>query len=132
MAEGRQALRDWLWPGALAVYLALMFYISSRPQLRPPISFLWWDKGAHLAEYTLLGFLARRAVERLALPRWWPVVATAAFGALIGGLDEIFQRSVKGRHSSVADFAFDCLGIAVGLGIAHWMCRSRREGTDHG
>ena len=97
-----------LW-GPVVVWATVIFGLSSVPSLSS--GFGVWDevlrKGAHLAEYAVLGLLLMRAWGR-ELPALVTAVAYAA-------TDEIHQRFVQGRHSSPFDVAFDACGAAIGL-----------------
>lgn len=114
----------WFWRGALAAYLALMLYLTTRPNLHPPLRFEYSDKVAHFGEYAALGFLSRMvAGDLLTGARKRPALVGAlvfGFGLLIAGLDETIQRSVPGRLSSWSDFGADVIGILVGLAVAGW------------
>ncbi len=103
-----------LWLPVIA-YTCFIFWLSSAPRVPPPL--LRWpgaDKLIHLGEYTPLGVLLLRAFSRSQLP------AAFAAGAMIGGLDEMFQGFVPARHVSAWDFIADVAGIAIGLAIYRW------------
>ncbi len=77
--------------------------------------------------YHLLGFAALAACTRLAFPRrawWWQTLAMLAIGAGI----ELAQALMPGRVGSVWDFAFDTLGIAIGLALSRWPTLRRLGG----
>jgi VanZ family protein len=97
-----------LW-GPVVLWAAVIFGLSSIPSLSSGLGA--WDevlrKGAHLAEYAVLGLLLMRAWAR-ELPALTTAVAYAV-------TDEIHQRFVQGRHSSPFDVAFDACGAALGL-----------------
>jgi len=107
-----------LW-GPVVVWATVIFGLSSVPSLSS--GFGVWDevlrKGAHLAEYAVLGLLLMRAWGR-ELPALTAAVAYAA-------TDEIHQRFVQGRHSSPFDVAFDACGAAIGLLL--WQLSRRWE-----
>lgn len=97
------------------VYTAFIFWLSSVPRVMPPI--LRWtggDKLVHLSEYTPLGILLLRAFSRSQFP------AAFAAGAMIGGLDEMFQGFVPARYVSAWDYLADVAGVAIGLAIYRW------------
>lgn len=99
----------------VVVYTAFIFWLSSAPRVPPP--FLRWpgaDKLVHLSEYTPLGILLLRAFSRSQFP------AAFATGAMIGGLDEMFQGFVPTRNVSPLDFLADMAGVAIGLAIYRW------------
>jgi len=101
-----------------------IFYLSSLE--RWPIEVGWegFDKIAHALTFGLLGaalafgFGLRRRRE-----------AAFAFlaGAVLAVLDEIHQRFVPGRHSSLWDFLADLAGIAAGIWAYQRPGRKRAE-----
>jgi VanZ family protein len=103
----------WL---AVAVYLALIFALSSMPDLAPPVDVGNADKAAHFLEYAGLGFLLARAWRGSRLGRDLPRVLlfTVLAGGAVAVLDETYQGSVTGRERSSADAAADLAGILAG------------------
>jgi VanZ family protein len=91
----------------------VIFVLSSIPSLSTGLG--TWDevlrKGAHMAEYAVLGALLLRALGR-DLP-------TLLVGIAYAATDEVHQHFVQGRHSSPFDVAFDACGLALGLLVAH-------------
>jgi VanZ family protein len=90
----------------------VIFALSSIPSLSSGLGA--WDevlrKGAHLAEYAVLGVLLMRALGRQ-MPA---LVAGIAYAVT----DEVHQHFVSGRHASPFDVAFDACGLALGLLVA--------------
>ncbi len=89
---------------------------------------LWdFDKLAHAGVYAVLGALTLRA--------WWiggrrgaTFVAIAfAMAGGFGGIDELYQRTTPGRHSSWGDLIADCAGALVGAAIAWGILRRCRS-----
>ena len=77
------------------------------------------DKIAHLVLYGILGFLVARA---LPLPRTrLNLLAALASMTVFGMLDELHQRWIPGRDSSIADWAADILGASLGLLAATYL-----------
>lgn len=114
----RLAFAYWL---PVALYVTLIFMLSSRPSLRPPLRFQFSDKVLHLLEYAGLGLLVSRAL-RVSAPGLGPTTRTVIAivgGMAIGASDEWFQSTVPGRDSSVFDFAADTVGVA----LAQWLPR---------
>jgi len=113
----------WLgrWPrnragkiAILAVYVALIFFMSSRPDLKPPTEFPHADKLAHGVEYGILGWLAARLLDpdaRVDADR--VILAVVAAALVIGSVDELLQTRIPGRHAALADLAVDCAGAAL-------------------
>jgi VanZ family protein len=76
------------------------------------------DKLAHVAEYSILGFLLfvniRWAVSR---SRVLTFLFLFAVGVSIAALDELLQSYIPGRHMSIYDWFADALGILLGVGV---------------
>jgi VanZ family protein len=93
----------------VVVWAAVIFTFSSIPSLGTGLGSVdtVLRKGAHMAEYAILGLLLLRALGR-ELP------------ALLGGIayavtDEIHQSFVRGRHASPIDVLIDTVGLALGI-----------------
>jgi len=116
MIDGRGRPRRLLlmW-GPVAIYVLLIFYVSSmsNPPGIPPIAH--FDKLVHFMEYGMLGLLLGRAMGLTGLrKRYWAVfVVSLVFGACIGAADEHYQGTVAGREKSLADFLVDVAGLLV-------------------
>lgn len=110
--SGRILLRNWL---PVLVYVAVIFFVSSQPNLAPPIKFEGSDKFWHLLEYAGLGFLLGRGL-RGSNPNVSPLaigLITIAIGMTIAASDEIYQRGIQGRDSSPIDFLADSAGLVL-------------------
>jgi VanZ family protein len=105
MARSR-VLTHWL---PIVLWAAVIFTFSSIPSLSTGLG--TWDeilrKGAHLAEYAILGALLYRTLEREAL--------ALAAGLAYAATDELHQHFVPGRHATPVDVAIDGVGIAIGM-----------------
>lgn len=121
-----------LW-GPVAIYVLLIFYVSSmsNPPGVPPIRH--FDKLIHFVEYGVLGILLGRALGLTRLKQGYlaVVLASLVLGAFVGMADETYQGTVVGRHKSAADFAFDLVGILTALLLLRaWAARGRnRDGA---
>ncbi|MGB8221822.1 MAG: VanZ family protein [Polyangiales bacterium] len=106
-----------IWKFAL-LYMALIFVISSFEVRVPGIQHIpLQDKGIHLVEYSVLGWLCAAASSRT-----WPSASawrTAAFALFIsvlwGASDELHQAFVPGRTSELPDLLADLVGGAAGV-----------------
>ena len=97
-----------LWLPVVA-WAALIFAFSSVPSLDTGLG--GWDtvlrKGAHLAEYVVLGALLLRALGRDG--------AAFAAGVAYAATDELHQHFVEGRVGSPVDWLIDAAGIALAI-----------------
>jgi VanZ family protein len=110
--SGRVFLRYWL---PVLAYVAVIFVVSSQPNLAPPITFEGSDKFWHVVEYAGLGFLLGRGL-RGSNPNVSPLkigLITIAIGMMIGASDEIYQRGIPGRDSNPLDFMADSAGLVL-------------------
>lgn len=85
-------------------------------------------KGAHLAEYFVLGLLLWRAFRADAIARWrWRWAVNAFLLALaFAGLDEFHQSFEPGRTASELDVGFDATGAALAQLWRRWRTRPSR------
>jgi VanZ family protein len=119
------------WLFVLVLYIALIFFASSRPYLHAPgPDFQFKDKFAHAMEYGLLGWFMSRAARPLRpVPIVVEVLWFVALGAGIAGLDELFQGTVPGRMTDVTDWMADVTGVFAGASIALVHARRTRTGS---
>lgn len=119
----------WLWL-PVALDAALIFYLSSIPQLpSPPGPFS--DKHFHFASYAVLATLLVRALSSARLRNINTRVAIGAMllATLYGATDEFHQLFVPGRTAAFDDLAADALGAiaAAGLLLAWAIIRRQRR-----
>jgi VanZ family protein len=121
-----QFMRYWL---PVLVYLTVIFSLSAQPNLKPPMSFQNSDKFWHVLEYGGLGLLLGRALRAGMSGRSALLAAGVALavGSMIGASDEVFQRGVPGRDSSVSDWAADTVAVALAQGALLWLARDPRR-----
>ncbi len=98
---------------AVVAYVAMMFSLSSwqNPPGGPSVPHL--DKVVHAVEYAVLAILLSWAMP----PRMrgtWKLAVVMVLGLLIGAADELYQRRVPGRESSVYDLVADMAGLSLG------------------
>jgi VanZ family protein len=114
----------WL---AVAGCMALIFFLSSQPQLPSPpdpLADLIFQKGAHFTVYAVLAVLFRRALppSRSIWALSW--VLTVLYAAS----DEWHQSFVPGRHPQLTDVLIDACGALTGLLIFWWRARRATNG----
>ncbi len=102
-------LTVWL---PVLIWAAVIFTLSAIASLSTGLG--TWDtilrKGAHLAEYAVLGGLLYRALGREGL--------ALAAGIAYAATDELHQHFVRGRHAAFRDVAIDAAGVLAGLLLA--------------
>lgn len=96
----------------LFCYSALIFYLSSKPYLKPPAEFWSADKFYHFFEYGLYGMLMINFLKDFKLNRI--LILSIILGSLYAASDEIHQYFVPNRHASVIDWIFDVIGVYLG------------------
>lgn len=79
-------------------------------------------KGAHVAEYAVLGALLTWALRGRAA---WAIPV----GVVYAATDEIHQLFVPGRAGQVSDVLIDSLGVALGVALV-LLVRARRRALD--
>ena len=109
-------LSHWI---PVALYILLIFGLSSIHGLQVPGPFPFMDKVAHLMEYSLFGLLVGRAIRftmsgssRVAMS-----IAAISFGGFVGMCDELYQRFVPGRSSDVYDWLTDLTAVTLAVVI---------------
>jgi VanZ family protein len=108
------------------LYYALIFILSSL-RVKGQVSIPFFDKGLHLVEFALLGFLLSLGFF-LGFGSSVRVksVLTLAIGILLGCLDEIHQYFVPERSFEVLDMVADSIGILIGLTAFYYLSRTNR------
>lgn len=97
----------------LLAYIGGMFALSSW-QRPPSVNRLpFADKLVHTVEYGILGALTTWAAPG-ALSGGQRIASAIGTGLAVGAADEVYQRSVPGRQSSLADLAADVVGATLG------------------
>lgn len=108
----RRGLPRWAPP---LLWAGVVFAASSLPDLQTRvIGIQIRDKLAHFGEYFVFGWLVARSFDGLGWS-WRKHFAWALLcGAVLGGLDEIYQGFVPGREQDILDFLADVTGVAAG------------------
>ena len=109
-------VRDW---SGLAVYAALIFFLSSQSTLPIPMSFPNQDKLVHASAYAVMGLLAWRALK-YRQDDWVLAVLAVGFASLYGVSDEFHQSFVPGRDADVWDWLADTTGATL---MVAWLYR---------
>ena len=103
------------------VWAALIFYLSSVPDLRFMEDSLWdliVRKLGHMGVFAILARLVARALTGSTLWSWKKIFAASLILTFLYACsDEYHQRFVQGRHASMVDVMIDTTGAWAGLGI---------------
>ncbi len=95
------------------LYLLLILAISKIPGYSiPDPEILSADKLLHILEYSILGFLMVRSLNRISRI---PIIIIITGSLIFASIDEMLQRFTPGRLPDVYDFIADALGIFLGL-----------------
>lgn len=115
-----QRIQSWFWWGAVAAWMALIWWLSDQPQLTTGLGYDWWlRKLAHVMEYAVLVGLWYGAGRTQWRPR--PTLCLAAVAALgWAGIDEWHQLFVLGRHGTGKDVMIDAVGVVLAVGAILW------------
>jgi VanZ family protein len=115
----------------VAVWLTLIFVVSSIPNFGPPPLFRFSDKVIHVFEYAALGFLLFRALSGADPGPQAPAFRHRALrmsvflGLGVGLLDELHQLFIPGRSCDWTDLLGDVLGVGLGAyALYRWQGRS--------
>jgi VanZ family protein len=102
-----------LWLPPLA-YMALIFYVSSKPDPLPELTAHVWDKLLHAIEYAGLAVLFVRALLGEGLRPLAAIVAAVLLAAAYAASDEYHQSFVLLRKPDVDDWMVDVIGGCLG------------------
>ena len=107
----------WRWWGPLGLYMALVFFVSSRP--RPSGLDETPDVLLHGGAYFVMALLAVRALAKGLRER---ASSVALFGGIAiamvyGASDELHQSQVAARVGSWGDWVYDGIGASM-AGVA--------------
>ena len=110
---------------AILCYLLIFILSSIRFQVEAGIPSL--DKGVHLVEFILLGFLLSLGyfLSIEGSPRKksaWVLIS----GILLGGMIEIHQYFLPTRSFEILDLVADSLGILIGLFFFIYLSHTKR------
>jgi VanZ family protein len=110
---------------AILYYLVIFIFSSIRFQVESGIPSL--DKGVHLVEFAILGFLLSLGyfLSLGASPRS-KSAGVLVSGIFLGGMIEIFQYFLPERSFELLDLAADSLGILIGLFVFLYLSRTEK------
>ncbi|OGY91713.1 MAG: hypothetical protein A3B31_02250 [Candidatus Komeilibacteria bacterium RIFCSPLOWO2_01_FULL_53_11] len=99
------------------LWMALIFYLSSIPDLRSSLP-TFWDylarKTAHAVEYAILYALLKKSADGYRYARIGAFLGTMLYAVS----DEIHQQFVSGRVGQFSDLAIDAVGAFTAFAIS--------------
>lgn len=115
------ALKKIFWWTALTLWMVVIYYFSSQPDLQSGLT-TWIDlvlrKIAHMAEFGVLCYLWFQALGvSMPLTTRPKIFFALLFSVLYAATDEWHQSFVGGRHGSPVDVLVDAFGAAVLTGL---------------
>jgi len=118
-------------------WTCLVLVATSMPgTVVPAVGPSWLDKVVHFGVYAVMAALWRHATRRSRLAARAPEARRVVRGlgwllvpalAIFAGLDELHQAWIPGRSPSLADWAADLVGIAVGTWLEAGRARRNRS-----
>jgi VanZ family protein len=103
----------------VVLYAAVIFYLSSLPNVSPNLGGLWdiiVTDAAHFVEYFILSILFYRAMlHTSSLNEAYKKGVSAISCILYAVSDEIHQSFIPTRTASVGDLLIDAVGIILGI-----------------
>ncbi len=103
----------------LLVWMGVILAVSSIPgPTLQMVGFSVADSFSHGFEYAILGFLAYRLFRAEGKSRGRAWLSSVLLAALMGAVDENYQRLIPERISSWSDWAADITGGGIGGAVA--------------
>ena len=119
--------RIWLFRALTLGWMALIFFLSSQPDVPAPELFSQQDKVAHLFVFGVLGLLLASALTPPAAASWRRVLLITALVTVYGITDELHQYFVPGREASAWDVLADGVGGFLVGALLLWRGRNTRN-----
>lgn len=119
--------RIWLFRALTLGWMALIFFLSSRPDVPAPELFSQQDKVAHLLVFGVLGLLLAFSLAPPAEATWRRVFLITVLVAVYGVTDELHQYFVPGREASAWDVLADGVGGFLAGALLLWRGRNTRN-----
>lgn len=94
------------------LYNGVIWFFSSIPIM---INITGFDKTAHIAEYSILGFLLAFGLGVTKSNFEFMARQVLIIGVILGATDEIHQFFVPGRSTDIVDLLADLTGVALGV-----------------
>lgn len=113
-----KSLKRYKWAVVTLGYIAIIFLLSFRPQLRVKHNFIKeiLYNCAHIPLYGMLGYFLLILFKNLRMGKLAFICAIIC-GMVVAAADEFFQSLVPGRTASVMDLGLDLIGLHFGCWI---------------
>jgi len=108
-------------------WVGFIFLLTSIPAAGGISPFPYFDKFAHFTVYLIAGFFFSRFLKEEGKEKQIVLLITVLVISLIGGADEIHQRWISGRVSSVYDWMADLAGGTMGALITLTLTRMKER-----
>lgn len=119
--------RIWLFRALTLGWMALIFFLSSQPDVPAPELFPQQDKVAHLLVFGVLGLLLALSLSPPVVATWWRVLLITALVMAYGVTDELHQYFVPGREASAWDIVADTVGGFLAGTFLLWQGRNTKS-----
>ncbi len=106
----RGALISWT---LTLCYMGLIYYLSSKNNIKLPEFTIGFDKVLHTCAYMGLAFLSYISINKSGIKKY-VFIAAFLFAGIYGISDEIHQSFVPGRDASLGDLVADFSGALIG------------------
>lgn len=106
-------LRFWF---PVILYSGIIFYASSIPDVKMPLSEVQFDKILHILAYMPFGFLLARGIWSLnaSISERMLWLLVFSISCMFGASDEFHQSFVPGRNAGGIDLMADTIGGMIG------------------
>jgi len=108
----KKTFLNWI---LVVFWLALIFFLSSQPNLKTNLGYDWWlRKAAHMVEFGILCFLLFRALvvsHEFSIKS--ALIISIIFSMLYAASDEYHQTFILGRSGNIQDWGIDGAGIIL-------------------
>lgn len=124
--------RFWVYWFPVAVYMLVIFFLSSRSTLPALPRIPYGDKVCHCIEYVILGYLLTRALihENGSWLSRNALLVAIAIAIIFGLSDEIHQFFVPLRQCDIFDLLADSVGASIGAWgafLMQWFINHRQR-----
>ncbi|MEA2088445.1 MAG: VanZ family protein [Patescibacteria group bacterium] len=102
----------------VAVWILVIFYFSSQPDLKSSLPNLWdliFRKIAHILEFTVLTYFLIKAFSNYNISKKNIFIFSFVAAVVFSISDEFHQSFIQGRCGAIKDVFIDFIGVALCL-----------------